>query len=319
VAPQVAGQLGGGGVAPVALLGQRLPHDRVHVPAEGAVERAQRHGLRFRHGPDGVGQAAAHVVGEPAGQELVKDHAQRVDVAADVEVGRVGRHLLRAHVGERAHDLAGGGLQGGLPVRVGGARHAEVQDLGLARRVDQDVRRLQVPVDDRLLMGVMDGIADAGDQLQFLPHARVRARHVLAQRGPVDPLHREVGLRAMPGVRGSRLVDLGDAGMLELPQQPRLLVEPAQGVLGGDPRPDDLERDLPFRLLLERLVHRSHPALADEAEDAIGTDVGGKDARGGSGCTPGFRLCLGFPAVAHLRIIRARTSPGFSGSAGWPR
>ena len=115
---------------------------------------------------------AADRVGQAAGQQLVQDHAQRVHVAARVELERIGEHLLGAHVGERADELPDVGLQRRLRVAVGDARHAEVEDLRLPGFVDQDVARLQVAVDDAALVRVVDRVADLRHQLQ--PLARVQ-------------------------------------------------------------------------------------------------------------------------------------------------
>ena len=81
----------------------------------------------------------AEGVRQPAGQQLVQDDAERVDVAARIELERVGEHLLRAHVGERADELPDVRLKRRLRVAVGDARDAEVEDLRLPGFVDQDV------------------------------------------------------------------------------------------------------------------------------------------------------------------------------------
>ncbi len=89
----------------------------------------------------------------------------------DVELIQLG--LLGAHVLRRADHLAELGEQRllGQPLadRLG---HAEVDDLGHGAVVvlgHQDVRRLDVAVDDPLLMGVLDGLADGHEQFQPLP------------------------------------------------------------------------------------------------------------------------------------------------------
>ncbi len=107
-----------------------------------------------------------------AGQKLIQQHAQRVDVAPRVDIlvvqlGLLGRHVLqRAHhrPETRVHRALGEPLAG----RLG---HAEIDDLGDRPAVigrDQDVRRLDVAVDDPLLVGVLDRLADRQEQLQPL-------------------------------------------------------------------------------------------------------------------------------------------------------
>ena len=50
-------------------------------------------------------------------------------------------------------------------VGVDRAGQAEVEDLRLSRRIDEDVRRLQIAMDDALLVRVLDGVADLREQL----------------------------------------------------------------------------------------------------------------------------------------------------------
>jgi hypothetical protein len=54
---------------------------------------------------------------------------------------------------------------------LGGLGDAEVDHLGHGHAVvqrDEDVRRLDVAVDDALLVGVLDGVADLDEQLEPL-------------------------------------------------------------------------------------------------------------------------------------------------------
>ena len=60
--------------------------------------------------------------GRRAGQQLVEDHAQGVDVAARVDLRRVGQHLLGAHVGQRADELSDVGLARRVARRCRSAR-----------------------------------------------------------------------------------------------------------------------------------------------------------------------------------------------------
>ena len=84
--------------------------------------------------------------------------------------------LLRRHVQRRAHELREAGeqrlLRQLLPQCLG---HAEVDHLHHRRRVvhrHQHVGRLDVAVDDPLLVRVLDGVADLDEQLQPLRAGR---------------------------------------------------------------------------------------------------------------------------------------------------
>ena len=64
-------------------------------------------------------------------------------------------------------ELAGAGQPGrGQQVGVGGAGHAEVKHLRLATFVHEDVGRLEVAMDDPLLVRVLHGVTHPRQQLQ---------------------------------------------------------------------------------------------------------------------------------------------------------
>ena len=112
-----------------------------------------------------------------AGEQFVEQHAQRVDVAAGVDVQAAHLGLLGAHVQRRADHLAEAGEERLLgQLLTDGLGDAEVDDLGHRHAVvqrDQDVGRLEVAVDDPLLMGVLDGLADRDEQLQPLARREI--------------------------------------------------------------------------------------------------------------------------------------------------
>ncbi len=140
--PQVLGQLGGGGVAPRRLAGHRLEHDRLQVARDPRVDlprpgRVLVQHLVDQHGPIGVGER------RPAGGQLVEGDPQPVDVGPRVAPAR---EPLRRHVAQRPQQVAGVGQRLGVGRVV---RQAEVGDPDGAPLVEQDVRRLDVAVDDR--------------------------------------------------------------------------------------------------------------------------------------------------------------------------
>jgi hypothetical protein len=96
-------------------------------------------GLILPDGADEFGHgAAARLVRQPTAQQFVPDHAQRVDVTAGIDVLRGGGgELLGAHVAQRADQLAGRRVHRRLHVRIDRSCDAEVEDLRLARTIDQ--------------------------------------------------------------------------------------------------------------------------------------------------------------------------------------
>ena len=117
----------------------------------------------------------------PAGQQHVEDDAERVEVAAPRH--RLAGRLLRRQELGRADDAAGDG-QVPAGEQAGDAEIAELDD---AESVGMDgvgsaeqVRRLEVAVDDAAVVGVFEGGGDLAGDFQHVapgqPAAAVRAR-----------------------------------------------------------------------------------------------------------------------------------------------
>ena len=94
--------------------------------------------------------------GRSTGERVERDGPERVDVAAPVDVG-AGLRLLGAHVARRADDQCSGGIDLGLR----GLGDAEVRQVGLALVVEQDVGRLDIAMDEPVLVGGIEGLGHA--------------------------------------------------------------------------------------------------------------------------------------------------------------
>ena len=94
----------------------------------------------------------------PAGEHVEQRAAERIEVAADVDVARVAG-LLGADVVERAerHPALG---QPVVAVALEPAGQAHVDELRPALGRDDDVRRLDVAMDDPALGGMDQGVGD---------------------------------------------------------------------------------------------------------------------------------------------------------------
>src|SRR5262249_40372931 len=114
------------------------------APAGGGRQRVEQHlGEQLVEARRGEGHAA--------GEQLVEDHPQGVDVGGGAD--GVGAPLLGGHVVRRADDgpagpRLGGGEEDGQ-AEVGGGR--------LAGAGEQDVLGLEVAVDDPLVVGLGEG------------------------------------------------------------------------------------------------------------------------------------------------------------------
>ena len=131
------------------------------------------------------------------------------------------------------------------------ARHAEVDDLRDRAAVQahhEQVRRLQVAVDDPLLMRVLDPVADREEELEALPCREPVLVAVRGDRIPGYELHHE---ERQPFVGRTRVEDLGDVRVRHARQGLALGFESGDHLGAVHPGLDDLQ---------------SHPAR----NDAIG-------------------------------------------------
>ena len=97
----------------------------------------------------------------------------------------------------------------------------EVEHLYVAIAGDHDVRRLEVPMNDALLMRRVDGLGDLGPNFQDIGKPQRTRSHFLLEGHAFDVLHRDIGL----AVRLADLVDLANVGMVQGGRRLRLAQE----------------------------------------------------------------------------------------------
>jgi hypothetical protein len=212
---------------------------------------------------------ARDVIGKSAAQELVQNHAERIDVAPGIDLGRIVQELLGAHVLGGAHAVAEG--HPGL-TRIGIGRERlgdpKIDQLGLPGPIHQDVARLDVAVDHAPLMRVCHRVAGLDKQGHPLPLVQVAVRREAGDRHAIDDeFHGDGGNASAGRVGNARIIDVGDEGMPESGEHRHLELE-----AGGRERriptaEDDLQSHGPSRTRLHRPVDASHPAGADQFLD----------------------------------------------------
>jgi hypothetical protein len=260
----------GGGMALCRGLGEPLPEDSVHgrrqrgVPVTGARDLAV---------PVRQEQGHRRVLGvrRGAGEHLEGQAGERVEVGPVTD--RLAGGLLRGHVPRGAQVLAAGG-DGRVVQRL---REPEVGEDRTFLLVDEDVGRLEVPVDDTAAVGVVQRLRQGRQQRECsLGRARPLCQ-VLLQGRARDQAHGEV--QASVGL--PRVVDRGDAGVLEAPQHPRLPEEPGhERVLQRQGRPEHLQGHRAGEAEMGRSVDLTHPASADEGLHDVGPHLGAGQDRG---------------------------------------
>ena len=128
---------------------------------------------------------------EFAGQHLVKDHPERVDVSPTVHVWRF-LDLLGCHVVRGADDLLGLGQRGRFGFAPQDFGDAEVHDLHPAPRIEENVFRFDVAVDDAFVVGELERLADLRDDQKRLARGEFACLLQLPQVQPLYVFHDEV-------------------------------------------------------------------------------------------------------------------------------
>ena len=237
-------------------------------------------GCRHRIAEDLCGlhrRPAAEVVGEPAGDDLMEHEAEGVDVRTGVDIAVIDTQLFRAHVPQRAYHVARAGHRGVIvTIRVGRSGHTEVDHLGLAHPVHQDVARFEVAMDHALLMAV-------GDRRTHQP----KHRHTLADRrgllldkagdrpGLLDELHHEKGHLAVAAAIGIRAegVDQGDVGVPQPREHVGLVLKPPCERRREQADPHDLHGHRSGRGLLPCFIDATHSPFREHADERHPTEI----------------------------------------------
>ena len=293
---QIFGERLGRRVAAFGELVHRLQDDRLQVAGDAAVDRP-RPGrllvLDLLDEPEPVGR----VVGRAERQQLVECHAQGVGVGPGVAEAA---EPLRRHVAEGAEDVSGRGQ-----AVVVGLGEAEVGDPDDSVGVEQEVRRLDVAVDDPPRMRVRQPLRRLSADLGDAPEER------LAAAGGVD------------------LRDVLAAGQDRRGRRPGLGAPRREAFAGG------LGRVAPGGVGLERLgrVEARRERARRERSSTLAGDPAGQERLGDpaevaprvrDGATRPRVTSAGGPAVAGPRSSggrpggRTRFSSSMTWSSPWP-
>jgi hypothetical protein len=159
-----------------------------------------------------------------------------------------------------------------VPIRIDRLGDAEVEQLRFALGGDQDVGGLEVAVHDQVAMCVGDGCTDLQRQAQAGAHIE-RVRIAIARdRAAFDILEREVRRTV---VRDAAVMQLGDMRMDEAREEFAFAQE-ALAHLGTDEiAAHTLERHAldEIAVLAFGQVDAAHATLAEQAQQAVGTDA----------------------------------------------
>ena len=160
---------------------------------------------------------------------------------------------------------------------LGRLGHAEVDDFwdrSVVLDGHQHVGRLDVAVDDALLVGVLDALTDLHKEVKPFGSGEAMLVAVLGNADTGDVLHSKVGLTLFGR---PRLEDPGHVRMVHHRQGLPLGLEPGDDLAGVHAQLDDLQGDPPADgLLLLGQVDNPHSALAEDFENPEGADALGE-------------------------------------------
>ena len=260
------GQVGGTGEPLVRLMRHHLVHDANDLGRQvGQV-------LGDRHVP------AADPLAQPldrrrAGERQLPRHqvihgaAKAVDVAPPVDLAAT--RLLGRHVVDGAHRDAVGRGERRRGVGLHQDAESQVQDLDLPLAAQQDVRGLDVAVNDPLVVRVSQAHGCLRGILHHLQRGDRPLLQSLSQAVARDVFHHDVqDLLELVGVEGPHHI-----GMIEPTHQLHLPLKPGHHpIVRGDLRGNDLERHHPIHHDMMGLVDAPHRAGADPVEDDVTAD-----------------------------------------------
>src|SRR6266446_8311370 len=137
---------------------------------------------------------------------------------------------------------------------------------------NQDISRLEVAVNDQVLMGIVDGSADVLEESEALGGAELVRVAVGVDRLPLNVLHDEVGERIFGG---AAIQQAGDIGMVQAGQDLALTATILDDVFSVLAALDELDGHFFLKgpIGTGGQVHGTHTSLADFSNDLIRTDV----------------------------------------------
>ena len=218
--------------------------------------------------------------------------------------------MLGTHVGRCADELIERGVNRLIGEPLPGRRfgHTEINHLGHRLAVllhDQNVRRLEIAVDDAFLMRVLDGLANLDEQFEPLAEGKflliAKFRDGFSRR----QLHDE---KRASSARCPRIEDLRDARVIHQRQRLSFGFETRDDGLRVHAQLDDFDRHFAAHWReLFRPIHDATTAFANFANDAKAVEyIFGPNASVGVTVRFGFgfRLEAQFQQAAETKTVR---------------
>ncbi len=210
-----------------------------------------------------------------AGEQLVEQDTQRIDVRPSIYILSCQRSLLRAHILRRADQFTllseQGSLRQGLSDGLG---YPKINHLGhslITIEAHQYVRRFYVTVDNPLLMGMLDGFTYLKKQFETLLGIELIVVAVFGDGLSFDVFHHKI----RPAfIRGPCVEDTSYVWMIQQSQCLTFSFKPADYLLGVHSELDDLQCHLPpNRFFLLSSINYAEATFAQNAKELVMADL----------------------------------------------
>ena len=262
----------GGLITEVPVFFQRTIENALQLRRQIGIQLQRRHRLPIQDALENNRRGVA-VEGLLAGGHLIERRSKRKQVGAAVEFLAPG--LLRRHIGDGAQGAARTGEVARGLVAVGRdtwvaavveLRQPKIQQLRLAVFGDEDIRRLDVAMDDALGMRRIERVGNLNSQVEQEVDRQRLAVDAMLERLPLEKLHREKGA----AVVFANVVDRADIRMIEGRSGAGFAPEALQHrQLAADLVRQKLERHKAPQAGVFSLVDHPHPATADFFEHPV--------------------------------------------------
>ena len=208
-------------------------------------------------------------------EHLVQYHAERIDITAGIDIAVAQLGLLGAHVGRRADELFHAGEEGvfgqAALSRFGDAEIDHLRRRHTVVQGDENIRRLEVAVNDSFLMRMLHGKAHAGEKFEPRRHGQAVLVTEFRDGRAIHEFHDEVG---PAGIGRASVKHAGDVRMIHHREGLTFRFETRDDLARVHAGFDYLERHVTAHgdfLLSE--VNDAAATIADFAEDRVTADL----------------------------------------------
>jgi hypothetical protein len=164
-------------------------------------------------------------------------------------------------------------------------RQPEVEHLHRAVLADFDIRRLEVAMDDALLVRHLKRVRDLARDDERLVERNRSLRNALRERRPLDELHHEGSHVA--GV--FQTINRCDVGVIQRRQDVRSALKPSQPIgIVQERLGEHFQRDVTVQLGVAGSIHLSHTACAEQFDNL-------ESAETNAGCEIQFPVVVDVP------------------------